>query len=646
MALIDRFRDTFGSLFSGRYMQVSWGVQEPAAVLGLSAAEVWRTQPYLRTVVTFMARNIAQLGLHTFERVDEQDRRRDRASTVAKLLRNPNPDITSYQLVYGLIADLALYDTAYWMIGKSSTQPSGWTIHRIPVPWVTARSGDVFGYGNYRVQTPGATGYIDVDAADMIVFHGWDPTSERDGTSPVQALKEILAEQIEASRYRNAVWRRGGRVSSVITRPAAHKWTDAHRKQFSDSWRSKYSGDGEDAGGTPILEDGMTLNKMDFSAHEQEFVEGAKLALTTVASVYHINPTMIGLLDAANFSNVREFRKMLYGDTLGPVIAMVEDQVNTLLLPKLGMVDERFYVEFNINEKLQGNFEEQSAAMQSSTGAPWMTRNEARSRQNLPAVDGGDQLVIPLNVLIGGQASPLDSGTQNETGTAGRSPGAKARGKGRAPTTHESKYGEVLATFFGRQGASVVSKIGSKSAPDWWDAERWDRELAAELYALSVQTSDTAAAAAMEALGLDPGDYDSDQTMAFLSATAATSAANINNQTRALVEKAIEDADDDESPVDAVTHVFDISATSRAAAIATTAVTTMSSFGTVEAGKQAGAATKTWVTGSNPRSAHAAIDGETVALSENFSNGLAWPGDSSGDADDLAGCNCELDLSL
>jgi hypothetical protein len=38
-----------------------------------------------------------------------------------------------------------------------------------------------------------------------------------------------------------------------------------------------------------------------------------------------------------------------------------------------------------------------------------MTRNEARARVNLPQVDGGDDLVTPLNVLIGDQASPTDS---------------------------------------------------------------------------------------------------------------------------------------------------------------------------------------------------------------------------------------------
>jgi hypothetical protein len=39
--------------------------------------------------------------------------------------------------------------------------------------------------------------------------------------------------------------------------------------------------------------------------------------------VYFINPTMVGILDNANYSNVREFRKALYGDNLGPEIERI-----------------------------------------------------------------------------------------------------------------------------------------------------------------------------------------------------------------------------------------------------------------------------------------------------------------------------------
>ena len=91
-------------------------------------------------------------------------------------------------------------------------------------------------------------------------------------------------------------------------------------------------------------------------------------------------------------------------------MAKIEDRLNTFLLPMIGVDNDQYYVEFNISEKLQGNFEEQTLALQASVGRPWMTANEARARMNMPALDGdANELITPLNVIAGGQASPRDS---------------------------------------------------------------------------------------------------------------------------------------------------------------------------------------------------------------------------------------------
>jgi len=599
-------------------------------------ASLWRSQPHLRTVVSFLSRNVAQLGLHLYERVGETDRRRDRTSLAARALAHPDASMTSFDLIYALVGDECLYDRAYWYVGESLEMPSGVMIRRLPPSWVTVEDSDAFSVKSYRVSL--GKDSVVIPASSILSFAGYSPTDPKKGSPTIESLRATLQEQVEAAKYRSQVWKRGGRVSAVLQRPAtAPAWGDKAREAFREDWYAKYTGHGSKAGGTPILEDGMTLQRIDFNAQEQQFVEAAKLSLVTVASAFHVNPTMIGQNDGANYSNVREFRRMLYGDTLGPMLAQIEARVNTFLLPMLGMDPERYYVEFNIAEKLQGSFEEQASAMQTATGAPWMTRAEARARMNLPAIDGADGLVVPLNVLIGGQASATDSGIQNQLA------GPERRVKARAPQTFETKHEQVLRAFFKRQGAAVKSRLGAKSGEDWWDEERWDGELSDDLYALAVTTSQQVAKSTLDGLGVAPDEYNVDQTLAFLKAVSASRAANINAATKAQIEAALEDDD----PTTAVANVFDVSEKSRSAQIATTVVTAWSAFGAVEAGKQAAgeAATKTWIAGRNARPSHASMSGETVALSENFSNGLAWPGDS-GDADEVAGCNCDLEINI
>lgn len=670
MGLRDAVNALFGRNQTSSPLNLEYG-NSLSTIFGMSPEDLFRTQPYLRTVITFLARNIAQLGLHAFERVSDTDRRRVRDDPIVLLLKYPNGHMTTYDLVFALVADLALYDEAIWLLFEDETTASGWSLEPLSPAWIVARGGgNAFTYEWIEFQRPNTVEKVRIATADMLRFKGWNPGAPRSAASPVDALKQILAEQISAGIFREQLWKRGGRIGGYLSRPQGASWGDDTKKKFQEQWQSRYSGNGGAlAGATPILEDGMTYTNVGHSAHEEEFVESAKLALTTVASVYHVNPTMVGLLDNANFSNVKEFRSMLYGDTLGSTIAMLEDGFNTFLVPRIATTPD-LYLEFNIAEKLQGSFEEQAAALSSSVGAPWLSRNEARARQNLPAIDGADELVTPLNVLVGGQASPRDSAPKSVTVL---SPSRVFRAIGPAkslddPTmqapdgriTYEAdqmrvrelksdppevdpyvaKAAEVFATFFRRQRAVVLSRLGAK-APEWWDESRWDKELSDDLYALSVNTATTLGRQQASDMGFDGSEYDEARTLKFLRAVADSRAGAVNSTTRDRISAALE-AEEDPA------EVFDEAESARTESAAGALVAALAGFAVVEAASQlvGDNAKKTWITGDNPRPDHAAMDGETVPISENFSNGAAWPGDPVLGADGVAGCNCGVAVTF
>lgn len=385
-------------------------------LMNQSVDQLWRRQPYLRTVVTFIARNIAQIGMHVLEREEDGGRRRVRDGAAAKLLQQPSPETTWYELVYDLVATLALYDEAtLWL--RSNPEEERFELRLIRPTWIIGwEAPNAFTRGACTVALPGTKKIQKLPADSLITFHGWDPTDARMGSSPVNALRTIIAEQWEANQFRLQMWKKGGRVGSYLTRPSGSEWKPETRKRFIEEFRAQYTG--PQGGGVPLLEDGMEMKRVGFAAKEEEFVDSAKLALTTVASVYHINPTMLGLLDNANYSNVREFRRMLYGDSLGPIIRQIEDRLNTFLLPKLGTPDGQ-YLEFNLNEKLRGSFEEQAAVYQAGVGGPWLTVNEARARENLPTHPGGDELIRPLNVGVAGESDTPDEPAEPDEGEAG-----------------------------------------------------------------------------------------------------------------------------------------------------------------------------------------------------------------------------------
>jgi len=366
---------------------------------------IWRAQPHVRTCVSFLARNIAQLGLHTFRRVSDVDRQRLTDHPIAQLLGRPNPRTSRYRAIDALVHDLGIYDNAYWLKIRTGDQPRG--LLRIPPSMVEPTGGSWVAPAAYRLQ--GSRGHRDVAPEQIVHFHGYHPERLTGGSSPIEAIRQLLAEEFAAERYREGLWRNGARISGYIKRPAAAtEWSKAARERFKAGWQAQYTGDGAQVGGTPVLEDGMEFVQASFSPEQAQYVETRKLTREEVAAIYHIPLPMVGILEHATFSNITEQHKQLYNDTLGPWLVSIAEDIALQLLPDFDDSDG-VYVEFNMAEKLRGSFEEQAKNLQTAVGGPWLTRNEARARQNLSPIDGGDELITPLNVLVGGQASPTDS---------------------------------------------------------------------------------------------------------------------------------------------------------------------------------------------------------------------------------------------
>lgn len=370
--------------------------------VSLQYGEIWKQQPQVRTVVGFLSRNIAQLGLHVFRRVSDIDRERAVDHPVSKLLARPNPYTTTYRFVEALVADLAIFDNAYWLKIKPKDEQDAGLIRLDPTQ-VEVKGDSPYVAERYKV------GKQEFKPEDVVHFHGYNPADARVGVSPMETLRVILAEDYQASLFREQLWRNQARMSGYLERPAgAPEWSQLGKERFRAQWQAQYSGAGDRAGGTPILEDGMRYVPAATSPRDAQYIEARKLTREEVTAAYHIPLTMVGLLDNATYSNISQQHKMMYQDTLGPLLTMIQQEIGLQLLPDFGDTDD-VYVEFNIAEKLRGSFEEQATQLQTAVGGPYMTRNEARARLNLPQTPEGDELITPLNVLTGGQASPTDS---------------------------------------------------------------------------------------------------------------------------------------------------------------------------------------------------------------------------------------------
>ena len=646
--ILERWR----TLFRPTVYNVSFGPDAPSQVLNLTARQLYNTQDNLAAVVNFLANSVAQLPIKVYKRGNGDDRQRDRDSVAAKLLYQPNSDQTEFEFIRGLITEYMVFGCVYtWLLPDSDSQ-SGWQMRIIPTDWVQTTE-KTNSYGPERIVVTSTTGNsIEIPRSEFIRFCTYSPGNPGGYVSPISALRQTLEEQIQAGRFRRELWKSSGRLNAQIIRPKdVQPWTEETKKKWVEAFREAWGAGGSKAGSIPLMEDGMEIKPFSTSFKEQQWVESVKLSRESVAAAYRINPSLVWHTDSQTYASSKDNARALYAECLGPDLQMIQQRINAFLLPMIG-ADPGTYVEFDLTEKLKGNFEERASILQSSVGGPWLTRNEARRDNNLPPIEGGDELIVPMNVVAGGQASPTDTHMNQYAAAVPCKCGKHLKAAeeeedveivtgAKVSQKEQDEVGELLEKFFKRQQKSIAPKIGADA--EWWNADRWNKELADDLEPVLDGIADRHGSAVAKAIGTE---YVTEQTTAYLRAMAEGRADAINGETRKKLQQVMDDAEEDEDLNEAVNHEFEKRSGVDAMMLGTMLAKTVAGWSAEEADRQAKdqgsrkQVYKEWITGPNARASHQLMDGERVPIDEPFSNGADWPGDDTLDPEESCGCNC------
>lgn len=636
-----------------------YGGDYGVAVASMDAAQLYRTQPNLRAVVSFLADNAAQVPLKVYERASDTDRPRVLDSPAALLLQQPNPDMTAFEFKRWMYSDLLLYERFLTLLLPSKVTRSGFELRPIPAAWIQTYKGESpFTPEAIVIGVPGSSA-IEVPKEYFVLFHGYDPTDPMRQYSRISALKETLHEQVESNHFRRQMWHRGGRFNAYITRPKdVAPWSDEAFERFKETWRSSWAGsDAGEGGGTPILEDGMEIKTIQFNSRDAQWAEAVKLSREDCAAVYHVNPAMIWPGSGQTYASARDNARALYNDCLAPTLMQATDRINMVILPRVGEPSAN-YVGYDITIKTEGTYEEKIATLSSAVGAPFLSRNEARARLDLPAIEGGDELITPLNVLTGGLASPRDTDPTRERynsaliDQARQALGLKSRTevkKSRSTPTDE-EAGEIIGVykdFFERQAKAILPRLGAKA--EWWDAERWDRELTDDLFKTANRLN--AAIGTEAAWTLFGESYDTDRTEAYVRSMCKRRAEMVNQKTKEELDRALDEELGEDALKGTPEGVFENAKDTRSESAGKAFASALVAWSSLEACRQRERGqnvNKTWVvTSSNPRASHLRLSGETVQYDEPFSNGAMWPGDMDAlSVEEVANCQCELEITV
>jgi HK97 family phage portal protein len=372
----------------------------PSAYAGIYSRQLW-----VYVVVSKLAKGTARLPLPVYER-DELNRPRRDDHPMAKLLQQPNPGLSGFDLFLWTSSIQDIYGEAFWFKQRRNGNVVGlYPLH--PSSMTYDKGAWWFDNGSTKIDNIADT--------DLVHFRSFHPESNTRGLSPLEPLRATLENEWHARNATSSFWLNGARPGTALVHPGNLSQQAAQR--LKAQYDAAASGSGA-TGSTVVLEEGMKPETLTLTAEEAQYIETRKLNREEVCAAYDVPPPVVHILDHATFSNITEQMRSMYRDTMAPRLRGIEATIEQDLR-RVEWPSDNVYAEFLMDEVLRGDFETRQDALNK---ASHMTIAEKRKVENLPFIDGTDRIflntaTLPLDA-IDAQAAALVANTQQRPAPA------------------------------------------------------------------------------------------------------------------------------------------------------------------------------------------------------------------------------------
>lgn len=595
------------------------------------------------------------------------------------LLAEPNPFMSGQQLMEYLVNHLDLGGNGLWHMVTARKMPVElWPIK--PDPTIIKPVPDRQKFISHYEYTIEPGNKIRLEPKEIIHFRFVDPGNLYWGLAPLQVAAITVDTDVEAVRWNKIALQNRAVTDGVFTfeHPLTEEQWEEARKQVREQHQ------GADNARTPwVLGAGAKWYQMSLTPVEMDFLNSRKFSREEICAVFDVPPILVGATEASTYNNYQTSRLAFWEDTIIPLLDSIRECLDMALIPywdpeaaKPGVQAKlRIMYDLSTVPAMQDKF---SAKVDAATklwrmGVPLNMINE-HLELGLPEVPGGDEPRLSGGFYLASGSGPTskkdnaDSWTEEQKAQFWKARDATRR-------AWEKKVAALIAERFEEEADLAArayeegGEVGVRSFVDD-QATEWQGLLAAiytgviehfgqiegERIAAAVNAGKGAAGPGEVKFQFDP--Y-AQLVRAFILNQAARKVALMTESTKELIAKEIgEGLMFNESVVDIGKRIRALYLNwagvgdteigfPRAMRIARTEVGAAAGYGNyygaVQAETEFGVKVeKEWISSRDERvrESHWDVDGERRPLNEPYSNGLMYPGDAKGPADEVIMCRC------
>jgi len=233
---------------------------------------------------------------------------------------------------------------------------------------------------------------------DLWITRMLAPAGTLQGQSLILLAREAIGLALAAEEQGARLFEHGVQTDLALT--TAGELDKEGKDQLRESFMRRHAGSAN-AFMPLLLENGLDAKRIGLTAQESQYIEARQFQLGDIARVFRIPDVLLGISQgkASTYASAEQFFLAYVKYTLSPWCRRIEQSIQRDLLATSETAD--LFVKHDTDSLTRADLQTRYSAHASGIAAGFLTRNEARRMENLPALPGLDTPLQPLNMGSG-----------------------------------------------------------------------------------------------------------------------------------------------------------------------------------------------------------------------------------------------------
>jgi HK97 family phage portal protein len=345
-----------------------------------------------------MAESIGKLPLKMYQYTDKGIIKSDKSDLYNVFKLRPNPYMTSATFWSTVEMNRNHYGNAYvWLRFQGPRLQDLWIIPSEDTSILIDDAG-ILGTKDkiwYRYSDR-HTGKIYTFSSNEVMHFKTSMTFDGLVGMPVRdILKSTVDGALESQNFMNNLYKTG------LTGKAVLEYTGDLDKDSKDrlvKGFEEFANGSKNAGKIIPVPLGMKLVPLNIKLTDSQFFELKKYTALQIAAAFGIKPNQINDYEKSSYASAEAQNLAFYVDTLLYPLKQYEEEITYKSLSSQ-MINQGYFFKFNVSVILRADIKSQMEALSKGVNNAIYTPNEARSYLDLPAKEGGDELVMNGNYI-------------------------------------------------------------------------------------------------------------------------------------------------------------------------------------------------------------------------------------------------------